>query len=83
MKEIRPSTWVTLIVLALMIFVPAFFIDVDTLQMRDNGQGLDNTIKPINPLGGPDNKPENKPANEPEDKPPANEPPDNESSALD
>ena len=62
MKEIRPSTWVTLIVLALLIFVPAFFVDVDTLQPPSNGVERDNTIKPINPLGKPDPEPQNKPA---------------------
>lgn len=68
MKDIRPSTWVTLIILALLIFIPAFFVDVDSLQQPANGGAGDNSIKPVNPLG----KPEPEPTNRPES-PPANQ----------
>ena len=80
MKEIRPSTWITLAILALLIFVPAFFIDVDTLTPPNNGEQFDNSIKPIDPNAKP--KPAVKPENKP-DKPPVNKPESNDPPAVD
>jgi len=79
MKEVRPSTWVLLGVLALFIFAPLFFIDIEGLQQTLDQPG-DNTIQPtqtIQPTKPGENKapegntpPENKPP-----EPPANRPP--------
>ncbi|MBZ0137298.1 MAG: hypothetical protein K8I27_13105 [Planctomycetes bacterium] len=65
MKEIRPSTWITLGILSLLIFVPAFFIDVDTLTPPDNRAFTpdpNSTYRPINPHAGNAPLPANKPA---------------------
>ena len=71
MKEIRPSTWVTLAILALLIFVPAFFVDVDTLTPPANSTAPgDNSVRPVNPLGNEDSPP---PRNTEPAKPPAND----------
>ncbi|MCB9895876.1 MAG: hypothetical protein H6839_15625 [Planctomycetes bacterium] len=76
MKEVRPATWILLGVLALIIFAPIFFIDVDGLKSTLD-QPKDNTIQPTQTTR-PTKTPENKaPAandadNSSESPPPAN-----------
>jgi hypothetical protein len=71
MKEIRPSTWITLAVLCLLIFVPAFLIDVDSLAPPDNTLQPDanNPIRPVDPFG------DNKPAPQSDEPGPSEQPP--------
>lgn len=83
MKEMRPSTWITLIVLTALIFVPAFFVDVNSLQQSSGGDVRDNSIKPINPLGGPGPAPGNRPADEPTPNTPPEDKPEGEVTPAD
>lgn len=69
MKEVRPSTWVLLGVLVLIIFGPLFLLDIDPIQQLAPTNHAPN-VRPSNPR--PTNRPT--PANKPEDvAPPTNE----------
>ena len=78
MKEIRPSTWVVLGMMMLLIFAPVFFIDLDDLQAPRQDQPHDPNLKPHNP-----SQPFNKATGPllpgdtvpPPEKPPAEKPP--------
>ena len=73
MKEFRPSTWIILGVLVLLIFAPVFFIDIESFQGPQQ-QPADNGLRPMVPdkPAQPQNRPE-PPANQPE-APPENQP---------
>ena len=74
MVEFRPSTWVLLGVMCVLIFAPLFFLDVDGLPTPEPNP-VDNTIRPSVPNPGPSqtNRPR---ANQPATNEPAtNEPP--------
>lgn len=81
MKEIRPSTWIILGVLVLIIFAPMFFIDVDDFQPgrppADNGLRPLVPDKPVQPQNRPEpavNQPETPPENQPEGNSPGDAP---------
>jgi hypothetical protein len=73
MKEVRPSTWIILGVLVLIIFAPMFFINVEEIEPSPRPP-VDNGLRPLVPdkPAQPQNRPE-PPANQPE-QPPENQP---------
>jgi hypothetical protein len=73
MKDVRPSTWVLLGVLVLIIFGPLFLLDIDPIQELEPSNNAPD-VRPADPRAHRDT-----PANRPvQNDPPANTPANNE-----
>lgn len=72
MKEIRPATWATLVVMGLLIFIPALFVDMDDYDaIPDNDERFQHSTPP-NPDGA-DPQPPQVPIPDPQPKPGGNQ----------